>query len=284
MSPLSTRPRRLRTATLALSLIALAAALYYRSTLRSPCPPTPIYQGVTYRCDPMPETPESGGLVHVVEVDLTAPGIQLYVTNIDPVAKAHGWEYTLDYVGRVTKEKHLAVCVNGTLFKSNSGWIRMRGDEATSLETAVSEHLVNHLDPNSPMLWFEDNLTPHMAQDRPAKPELLAKMRFGIGGQEGILQHGLPRPETQTIPDHRTMLAVDTARKRLWIAAFDKASYRMAARKLGQLGAQDGTMLDGGTSTAMALGQDAANVSPGVLIGNWRPVPVHFGIKAVPLK
>ncbi len=276
--------RRLRIGLISLVVLALAGGGYWWWDRRQPCPPTKIYQGVIYRCERMPETPESGGLVHIVEVDMTAPGVEPYVTNIDPVAKAHGWEYTLDYVGRVVKEKHLAVGVNGTLFGSNSGWVRMRGDEARSTETVVSEHLVNHPDPISFMLWFDDDFTPHLEHDRPATAQTLARMRFGIGGQEEILQNGKPRPGTTTTPDHRTMLAVDTSRKRLWIAVFEKASFRAAAEKLGQLGAVQGMMLDGGTSSAMALGDDANGVRSGVVMGNWRPVPVQFGIRARPIQ
>src|SRR5262245_66292880 len=57
--------------------------------------PVKIFGGVTYGCERLAVTPEGGGLVHWVRVDLTAPGLELYVTALVPAAVARGWEYRL---------------------------------------------------------------------------------------------------------------------------------------------------------------------------------------------
>jgi hypothetical protein len=66
----------------------------------------------------------------------------------------------------------------------------------------------------------------------------------------------------------------------LFLAAFENASPRRALEKLAKLGAADGMLLDGGSSTSMALGGKARGVRSGVLTEGWRPVATHFGVRA----
>src|SRR5262249_47929314 len=128
-----------------------------------PSVPTEIFEGITYGCKRLDTTEEGNGLVHWMSINLATPGIELYVTPLDPAAVAQGWQYRLRRVGDVVdvvKEK-LAVAVNGT---------------------------------------------------------------------------------------------------------------------------KDGKLLDGGGSSSMAIGKDAAGVSAGVLYGGWRPVATHFGERARPIR
>src|SRR5947207_9062194 len=69
---------------IALLFIAAFAGAYFWWNKREPQAPTEIFQGVTYGCEYV-ETPADGsGLIHWVRVDLTAPGISLYVTPLEP--------------------------------------------------------------------------------------------------------------------------------------------------------------------------------------------------------
>src|SRR5262245_38908442 len=52
-----------------------------------------IFEGVTYGCKQMKPSEEGSGVVHWVRVDLTAPGIELYVTPLDASAISQGWQY-----------------------------------------------------------------------------------------------------------------------------------------------------------------------------------------------
>jgi hypothetical protein len=61
-------------------------------------------------------------------------------------------------------------------------------------------------------------------------------------------------------------------------------SPRLMLQKLADLGAKDGMLLDGGGSSSIALGKDAAGVRAGVLYGGWRPVATYFGVRAKPLR
>src|SRR3954468_22526959 len=54
---------------------------------------TEIFRGVYYQT-----IQQRGGIVHLVEVNLNCPGVELFVTPLHPEATANGQEYRLDYV------------------------------------------------------------------------------------------------------------------------------------------------------------------------------------------
>src|SRR6516164_2927828 len=65
---------------------------------RGPHPATAIFEGITYGCERLDTTEEGGGLLHWVRIELTAPGIELYVTPLNPSAAARGWQYRLRHI------------------------------------------------------------------------------------------------------------------------------------------------------------------------------------------
>ena len=74
---------------LALGLGALVPAVFFWNA-RGPQAATEIFAGVVYGCERLAPTDEGSGLLHWVRIDLTAPGIELYVTPLDPVAVSAG--------------------------------------------------------------------------------------------------------------------------------------------------------------------------------------------------
>src|SRR5262245_48287463 len=80
-----------------------------------------IFEGITYGCKQLEPSEEASGVVHWVRINLTAPGIALYVTSQDPTAVSQGWQYRLRWVGEVAAREHLAVAINGTLFRTKIG-------------------------------------------------------------------------------------------------------------------------------------------------------------------
>jgi hypothetical protein len=92
----------------------------------------------------------------------------------------------------------------------------------------------------------------------------------------GRIFQGTPRQPT----DARTGVGVDRKKRLLFLAVFENASEWRALDRLAHLGAVDGMLLDGGHSTSMAIGGKAHGVRPGVLLGRWRPVATHFGVRA----
>ena len=79
-------------------------------------------------------------------------------------------------------------------------------------------------------------------------------------------------------------MAIDRERKLLFLALGQYVSPRLVLQELANLGAKDGMLLDGGGSSSMAIGKDAAGVSAGVLYRGWRPVATHFGVRARPIR
>ena len=245
---------------------------------------TEIFSGIAYGCDRLATTDEGSGLLYWARVDLTAPGIELYVTPLDPSAVVRGWEYRLRRIKDVVNSEHLAVAINATLFTSNSGWWPlMSGVLANSVETVVADHVVNHIWEHTYLLWFDDKLTPHLPPSKPPSAADLAAA-WGIGGQGVGLRDGKVGPGNDRNPDSRTAVGIDPSHKLLFLAVGQNISPRLMLAKLADLGAKDGMLLDGGGSSAMAIGKGAARISAGAVYGGWRPVATYFGVKASPLQ
>ncbi len=69
---------------LAVALMAFAGA---DSASWERCAPQPseIFSGVTYGCERLERSEQGRGVFHWVRVELGAPGIELYVTPLDPL-------------------------------------------------------------------------------------------------------------------------------------------------------------------------------------------------------
>jgi len=275
--------RRRRFWLVASGLLFAAVALYWWWNPRSPVPPTEIYQGVTYGCEQLEGAEDGRGLVHWVRVDLTAPGIELFVTPLDPEAVKRGWQYRLQHTATVLKREQLAVATNAVYFTSSDPWwIRRTGDFARSDEATIANYVVSHVPDSTYMLCFDDHLVPCIERSWPPKDSMPRRSRWGLGDQGGPrlwhkqIYEGTPRKPI----DARTAVGIDGEKRLLFLAVFENASERRALEKLVQLGAVDGMLVDGGTSTTMVIGSKAHGVRPGVLFGDWRPVATHFGIRA----
>jgi hypothetical protein len=240
-----------------------------------------IFPGVSFRTDILPVTEEGGGRVHVVVTDLRAPGLQLYVTPLDPAALAKGFHYRLRRISEVTRTEQLSVVVNGAMFGSQPPfWVPLPGDLANSAYgTLVADHVVADVQHASDVLWFDDQLQSHL---RPWDPSLrardLAAAKWAIGGLI-ILRDGQVASHAERRPDSRTMAAIDR-QNHLFLAVAENLSARRFSERLAELGATDGIQLDGGSSSAMAIGGRPDGVNAGVVYGGWRPVASFFGIRA----
>lgn len=278
---------------LAALIVCVLAAVTLRSSVfastvcwseRAPVEPVEIFEGVVYGCERLDESAEGSGHIHWVRVDLTAPGLELYVTPLDPEAKAAGWQYRLRRVAKLVKEEHLAVAVNASMFTPNASWRPgMSGDFARGVETVVADHEVSHFWEHTYLLWFDDGLVPHLSGLKPPSPTALTRARWGVGGQGIGLWKGEVRRIDASPPDARTAIAVDGSRKILFLAVASNITPQLLLRKLSEQGARDGMLLDGGTSSSMAIGAGAKGIRPGAVFGGLRPVATQFGIRAKPL-
>lgn len=240
----------------------LAAALlwlgWYWVARPQPTAPTEIFRGVTYSCEPVPQSPEGTGLMYLVEVDLAAPGIGLYTTPVDPEAVSRGCHYRLRWPQAVVKEKGLAVAVTGPIFQFEDPSRQWPGALAKAVDTVVSDRQVNRVHPHSYLLWFEEDLTPHLEKTKPPRPEALARASWGVGGQAVLISDGVVSSWTAHKPDAQVMVGIDAGRRRLYLAAFDYASQDVAVRMLAERGAKEAVSLDSGESACMVIGAGAA--------------------------
>lgn len=247
------------------------------------CAPHPrdIFSGVSYGCEVLERTEQGQGILHWVRVELDAPGIELYVTPLDRSALERGSQYRLRWIEDIVTNDHLAVAINGSLFTSDHTWRpRLPGDLANGVETVVSDHVVSHFWEHTYLLWFDDELNPHLKPSKPPTAAELAQAKWGIGGQAVWLHDGKVWPGSDTQPDSRTAIGIDASRKLLFLAVAEWASPHLMLEQLVKLGARDAMLLDGGGSSAMALGEGARGVARGALFGGWRPVATFFGVRA----
>jgi hypothetical protein len=262
----------------ALALFASADCAYWER-----CTPQPkaIFSGITYGCELLERSEQGQGVLHWVRVELGTPGTELYVTPLDPSALENGFQYRLRWIDDVVRSERLAVAVNGSLFTSKPGWRPgFPGDLAKGVETVVSDHVMSHFWEHTYLLWFDDNLNPHLRPTKPPKPEELREAKWGIGGQGVGLQGGKIWSGIDRKPDSRTAIGIDAERKLLFLAVAEWASPRLMLEELAKMGARDAMLLDGGSSSAMAIGEGSQNLMRQALLGGWRPVATFFGVRA----
>ena len=266
-------------------VLAFALALFVGAdsvnSARCTPQPKPIFSGITYGCEVLERSEEGQGFLHWLRVDLADPGIDLYVTPLERSAAEKGFQYRLRWIDDVVRNERLAVAINGALFTSEPGWRpRLPGDLAKGVETVVSDHVTSHFWEHTYLLWFDDSLKAHLRPSKPPKPEELQAAKWGIGGQGVGLQGGRLWSGSDRKPDSRTAIGIDTERKLLFLAVAEWASPHLMLERLAKLGARDAMLLDGGSSSAMAIGEGGLNLPRGTLLGGWRPVATFFGVRA----
>ncbi len=237
---------------------------------------TEIYCGVYYQ-----SYQGQFGAVHLVEIDLGHPGIELYMTPLDPLAVASGYQYRLHYVRNLARAERLAVAVNGALFAADSYLLPMVGDFATSVDSIISNHQINHLNPHDYVFWIDDQQIPHLETSRPIPPAVIRKAKWGIGAQS-LSVRGSPLPHDGP-RDRQTRLGINLECKRLWLGVFESASERDATAALMKAGAHYVLPLDGGDSASLYLGGRTHGTAGGLRFGGQRPVATIVGVKATPL-
>jgi hypothetical protein len=250
-----------------------------------PHQPVKIFAGVTYGCERLAVTQEGGGLVHWVRVDLTAPGVELYVTPLDPAAVARGWQYRLRRIEDVVKREHLAVAVNGTYFATASGsWLRFSGDLARSMQTLISDHVVAYGPWGASLFWFDAELAPHLLRLSSAAEPILTRARWAVGTHTLQLHNGQVLGGGDSTADARTAIGIDQPRKLLFLAIAERISQPRMLHFLADLGARDGFLLDGGGSSAMGIGRGSTGIPATILLGGGRPVATYIGVRALPCR
>jgi Phosphodiester glycosidase len=265
------------------ALVILSGLLYGDSWGQRQCPRqlAEIFVGVTYGCERLAVTQEGGGLVHWVRVDLTAPGIELYVTPLDPAAVAYGWQYRLRPIEDVIEREHLAVAINATYFTTASGsWLPLSGDFARTMQTLISNYTSAYGPWGASLFWFDAELVPHVLERSSAGD--LSRAKWAVGTHTLQLHNGQVLGGGDSTADARTGIGIDQTRKLLFLAVGERISQPRMLHILADLGAKEGFLLDGGGSSAMAIGQGSTGIPATLLSGSGRPVATYIGVRALP--
>lgn len=242
--------------------------------------PTEIYQGVRYQLFHGPR----GGAIHLVEIDLSRPGIELFVTPVDRISRSRGYDYRLDYVRNVARSQGLAVAVNGAVFAADSYLTPMAGDFASGVDTMISDGAISHLFANTHLLWFDERLKPHIEMSKPPSSEVLRRAKWAVGSRSVVLRDGIPfRPGVPEKLDNRVLIGIDEHTSRMWIGVFESCTTVEAAESLSSAGAKSAVLLDGGDSTSFYLGGRARGIPGGLRFGGHLPVATIVGVRADPI-
>ena len=259
--------------------LLLLLTLFYAVRLAQRPPRTDIQQtlfpGITYERRALSEPRPL--LLHIVEIDLTAPGVSLLVTPPGDdirLRQREPWEAppTLDerdLAARATsgfvRDFNVQLAVNGGFspFWATSplSYYPRRGDPVNVLGYAVSNGTLYSTDSAKfPVLCVGAGGAATIQQAPCA-----ADATQAIAGNELLVRRGAVVVNTRRVSASRlhprTAVAVDAAGERLWLLVVDGRQWRysegMALAELAELalslGATDALNLDGGGSTALVV-------------------------------
>lgn len=286
-----------------LSVLAVSAVGFYgyRMTLRPARIPETrsLYQGVTYqriiKNQPRPL------VLHTIEVDLNAPGIDFLVT---PSVPADGYTLSANTVPGFLSQYGAQVAINGSYFAPHEvgsplHYYPQVGDGVRSVGIAISEG-----DRYSPAKKGWAALCILSIDDiRITENDCPTETAEAIAGDIQFIKDGAPYQSLSTLKNStklypRSAIALNADNTKLWFIAIDGRQFgysegvtlaELATILITDLGADRALNFDGGGSTTLA----ASNVegTPVVLNAPFqarlpmhlRPVANHLGLYAQPL-
>jgi len=289
------------------SLLVLPLLLYGESYFRRPArvnQEQTLFQGIVYKRDirvsPRPL------VIHIVSIDLTAPGIKVQVTPGTPTGSN---EKTPTEINALTtsefiKKFNLQLAINASFFytfREVTPWdyYPHSGNPANVVGLAIANgSKYSQVDQSFPALCFNAN---NQAQIL-AKGECPKGTIQGVAGNQLLIADGKPvnlqlKPNTsdQNKPYARAAVAIDKQGKKLWLIAIDGKqplySEGATAAELTQiildLGAHTALNLDGGGSTTLVAATDNQSNLLNAPIHTKlpmreRPVANHLGFSALP--
>ncbi len=295
--------RLLRAATLGSIAILTAFALVLGGFLfwrdRRPQPPATqveLFQGITYirdvRQQPRPL------VIHIVQIDLTTPGLSFLVTPGDPV---NGQELHAQTTSHFLDQYDLQLAINGDFFWP--WWYHSIFDYYPHVDDPTS---VNGLAASLGEVYSnakEDHPTLFISRDNQARfTQPIGAVYNAISGTPLIVERGQPSSEI-TASDYqvdyhpRTAVALDRTGRVLMLIVVDGRqrhySEGVSLPELAQIAIEYGAYttlnLDGGGSSTLVLedrhGHPQMLNSPidATIPGRERPVGNHLGIYAPPL-
>ena len=301
------RQQVLKTLTLGLGSVSLLALVFfgfyrYRMSLRPErtAETRSLFQGVTYRR--YVKTQPRPLVLHTVEIDLTAPGIDFFVT---PSVPTDGYKLSADTVPGFLTKYGVQVAINGSYFaphevNSPLHYYPHIGNGVRSLGIAVSNgDRYSNAKPGWAALCILS-----LSDIRITQNDCPAETQQAIAGDVQFIKNGkfydglaILKNSTKLYP--RSAIAINADNTKLWFVAIDgrQPGYsegvtlaELATLLTTELTADRALNFDGGGSTTLAIGDAEGNP---VLLNapfqarvpmHTRPVANHLGLYAQPLE
>ena len=290
----------MRKAPLALLMAVMVMATAAFIAVRPDRPPRSdltavLHEGVSYQREA--RTAPRPLMIHVIEVDLSAPGVGLLVT---PGGTGPGMDVPPRTTSQFLAEFGVQVAVNGAFFEPARGPLpeggTILGDDLLDVwGLAISDGQVYSSDhPRFPVFCFVG------ARAQVARSGCPEETQHALAGSPLLLENGEPARSSiaryRRALHPRTAVAVNQAGDRLWLIVVDgrqrNYSEGVTLDELAQialdLGAYDAVNLDGGGSTTLVVeGRDGPKVLNSPIHRRiplrQRPVGNHLGVYAQPL-
>lgn len=287
------------------SLLILPLLLYGKLHFQRPArinQERTLFQGIVYKRDirvsPRPLT------IHIVTIDLTAPGIKVQVTPGTPTTSKEEIPTEINALttSEFLKKFQLQLAINASFFypfREVTPWdyFPHSGNRANVVGEAIANGSnYSQVDKSFPALCFNANNRAQILK----KGECPKGTTQGLAGNQLLIADGTVNLNKSLISDQnkpypRTAVAIDKQGKKLWLIAVDGKqplySEGVTAAELTQiildLGADQALNLDGGGSTTLVAATDK---QPNLLNApihtklpmRERPIANHLGFYALP--
>lgn len=283
---------------IAAGVLALPLIFYTKAQFQRP-PRTrlvqTLFEGITYRREwhrtPVPY------LLHVVTVDLAAPGVEVQVSP--SVITDDEFATTAQTTSQFLDTHNLQIAINSNYFfpfKEKTPWnfYPHIGDPVNVVGEAIADgQPYSSSEAKWPAICFVGNQQAQLANNGTCPDDT----QQAIAGREVLLIAGQPNPDLKDGPPYaRTVVAFDKPGTRLWLMVVDGKqphySQGIALTQLTQhllaLGADTALNLDGGGSATLVKaspqGAVVLNAPIHTRMPGWeRPVANQLGFRANPL-
>ncbi|MGL5058730.1 MAG: phosphodiester glycosidase family protein [Microcoleus sp.] len=255
-----------------------------------------LFQGITYQRE-FRSTPRPAA-IHIVTVDLTAPGLGIFVTPGAPTPDLT--ETNARTVSEFLQEFKLQVAVNANFFYTcieEAPWhyYPRTGDRVNNVGHAISKGKVySEADGDFPALCFDAKNRAAIVENGTCPQGTV----YGIAGDTVLVKNGKPLAQKQWEIEKdkaypRAAAAIDKTGKKLWLILADgKQRLYSEGLKLSEiteismrLGADTVLNLDGGGSVTLAVASPSGAKVLNAPIQNKipmqeRPIANHLGFYA----
>jgi Phosphodiester glycosidase len=255
-----------------------------------------LFQGIDYRRE-FRSTPRPA-VIHIVTVDLKAPGIGTFVTPGSPQADLT--ETNARTASEFVKEFKVQLAVNANFFypcieEAPWNYYPRSGDRVNNVGHAISQgKAYSQPDTKFPALCFDANNRAQIIENGTC-PKGTA---YGIAGDTVLVKNGKPVVQSQEESKQdksypRAVAAIDKTGEKLWLILAD-GKQRLYSEGLNlseiteismQLGADNVLNLDGGGSVTLAVASPSGVKLLNAPIQNKipmqeRPIANHLGFYA----